>query len=400
MAYFYGQPAASLYTSCRTSQNIIDNGGKVIENLDGTVSVFIGYDGELIPYDLNEVCCKKLNEGYFFDTNSQKCKHSEIASNPSSCLTNTPLNLIINPKGNDGSLFFVNKNQNCSLDINFSYLFKIKCQDLLKSLTPDNSTVTAENFLTKEINKVKLEIQELEVKKESITNDIVKLDSDLKKTPYSIECDSYPIEYLNNNFSNVVVYERTPPTLATRNYQEYYKNYTKTGFGSQKWNSPIYWTGYMDEFNYGTEVEPPKTKKVNFCITEPNGLFVWGTILGNRYQSFLNGDPDSYTCEDVITFTYPYVANRFSECTTPFGSKNIISNKISIKANEIIEIDKQIDEKEIELINLENSLTTEVQTCKTPLEVLETLNVSMSLDVVESTNKTKSVYSKNLVNMT
>ena len=94
MAYFYGSPAANLYSGCRTAKFITDNGGKVVENLDGTVSVFRPYKDTLIPYDLNETCCKVLNGNYKFDLDSQKCKWSEIPSNPSTCLTNTPLKKI------------------------------------------------------------------------------------------------------------------------------------------------------------------------------------------------------------------------------------------------------------------------------------------------------------------
>ena len=397
MAYFYGQTAAGLYTGCRSAKFIIDNGGKVIENLDGTVSVFRAYKDALIPYDLNETCCKVLSENYTFDLDSQKCKWSEIPSNPSTCLINTPLKLVVNPKGNDGSLFFVNENQTCSLDINFSYLFKIKCQDLLNTLTSTNNN-TYETNLKKEINDLNLKLNKLNTEKDVITDDILVLNSELPKTPYSIVCDNYPIDKVYTN-TNVIVVPTTATKTSTRNFEEYYKNYTKTGFGTQKWNSPLYWAGNNESWLLEPTEVKQLTTKVNYCIIEPDGLVKWSNILGNRYQAFLNGDPNSYNCEDVVALTYPYEPSVFVDCKTPFGAKTKLINTINQKGIELNNKETEINNVEIEIISLENSLTTEVETCKRPLEVLETLNVSMSLEVVESPNKIKSVYEENLINV-
>jgi hypothetical protein len=396
MAYFYGQTSAGLYTGCRTAKFITDNGGQIVGNSDGSVSVFRGHNGELIPYELNETCCKKLNENYTFDLDSQKC-YSAITSNTNTCSINTPLKLVVNPKGNDGSLFFVDNNQKCSLDINFSYLFKIKCQDLLNTLTATNNS-EYENNLKKQINGLNLKLNKLNTEKDVLTDDILVLNSELSKTPYSIACDKYPLDKVYTK-TNVIVVPTTTTTSKTKNIQDYYKNYSKTGFGTQKWNSPLYWAGNNEDWLLEPTEVTQLTTKVNYCITEPNGLIKWSNILGNRYQAFLNGDPKSYTCDDVIALTYPYESDIFEDCKTPFGAKTKLLNSINQKGIELSNKETEINDTEIEIINLENNLNIETQTCNTPLEVLETLNVSMSLEVVESPNKIKSVYEENLINV-
>src|ERR1017187_5139916 len=111
-------------TNCLDSNTVIANGGSVIENLDGSVSV---YTSGNVPTVLSKICCETLNVNYFFDIENQICKWSK--ENPS-CPLNT-FKVVLNPTGNDGSMFIVEPNDNCSLTIDFDYLFKVKCETLV-----------------------------------------------------------------------------------------------------------------------------------------------------------------------------------------------------------------------------------------------------------------------------
>lgn len=118
-------------TDCLDSKTITANGGSVVENLDGSVSV---YTSENLPVVLNKLCCENLNNNYFFDIDKQVCKWSENAVT-TTCSLNETFKVVLNPTGNDGSLFIVEENENCSLTIDFDYLFKIKCETLVEILT-------------------------------------------------------------------------------------------------------------------------------------------------------------------------------------------------------------------------------------------------------------------------
>ena len=82
-------------------------------------------------------------------------------------------------------LFFVDtdNNESCSLTIDFDYLLKIKCEDLLQIANP-----TTTNVNQRLINQIILDNEELAVRIENVTNQIVVLNSQLATTPYSIEC--------------------------------------------------------------------------------------------------------------------------------------------------------------------------------------------------------------------
>lgn len=106
---------------------IIDYNGSVIENPDGSVSVFLPTDSGFSPLILGKTCCEFIKPTYTFDIETQTCKWTEKVSG---CSLDNIIKLVINPKGNDGTLFYVVDNDNCFLNIDFNYLFKIKCETL------------------------------------------------------------------------------------------------------------------------------------------------------------------------------------------------------------------------------------------------------------------------------
>ncbi len=116
-------------SECLTAIEIIETGGEVINNPDGTISVFyLEGDLGLIPLSLTKPCCEALGVGAFFDIDRQECRWSEISSN--TCDINSTLKILLNPTGNDGTIFNIDPDENCILKVSFDYLFKIKCESI------------------------------------------------------------------------------------------------------------------------------------------------------------------------------------------------------------------------------------------------------------------------------
>ena len=184
---------ADTKNNCLTSDEIIKNNGQVIKNHDGTISVFYNNPSlGLYPVQLTLTCCKALDPNYIFDIDTQTCQWSNI---PKTCGFSEPINLIVNPKGDDGTLFFVDsfENEACDLKISFDYLLKIKCENLLNIANPTITTNYASNETLSQINTSQQQIEYLNSQIESLTNSIILLNEEILITPYSMECVRFPI---------------------------------------------------------------------------------------------------------------------------------------------------------------------------------------------------------------
>lgn len=122
--------------SCISLSVIENNGYTLVEDSSGSVFLF---DSQNInqTYRINtKPCCEAL--GYTFDIVNQKClwKDTELNLND--------FKIILNPEGNHSTLFSVDENQTCCLDISFDYMFKFDCADLnaLMSGTTSSSNQT------------------------------------------------------------------------------------------------------------------------------------------------------------------------------------------------------------------------------------------------------------------
>ena len=180
---------------CLTKKEILDNTNRqgFVENSDGTVSVYRYNDSfELYPVPLALECCKVLDPNYYFDINTQTCRWAQPHD---TCGFSEPINLIVNPKGNDGTLFFVDdfEKETCDLKISFDYLLKIKCEDLLNIVNPTITTNIQSQETIKQIVSLQMEIESVNTDIETITNEIILLNQEYLDTPYSIECKQFPI---------------------------------------------------------------------------------------------------------------------------------------------------------------------------------------------------------------
>lgn len=107
----------------------------IYNNPNGTISTFTisPSTGELIPYKLTKPCCENI--GGVFDIVTQKCFKGKIIDG---CDYVQPFNLVLNPVGNDGTIFSEITNETCTLEVQFDYLFKFDCNKLSEFIDDNN----------------------------------------------------------------------------------------------------------------------------------------------------------------------------------------------------------------------------------------------------------------------
>jgi len=350
---------------CLTVEQVRATNGSVIENTDGSVSLFQKSGDKLIPVKLNKNCCETLSPNYVFDENTQKC----MWGTPSNCEINNSYKLTLNPTGNDGAVFNVFDNETCSLNIEFDYLFKVSCKSLMNMLTNTNTSVSFLNSEVKfEINKLQNDIEEQTVLCETISTQIDILQQQIDNTPYSVECGA---EYIT---------PESLPTIPTSVAQ----SFENTGFGDDTKKVPI------DDSN--SEYKSLVNQNVGtYCLTD-DGLDLFKRIIGDfNYSLFLNGDSNSYTCADIDVLIQRNINNNLIYlCNVPFGSKTELLNQKQILEQQLSNCNSRVQS----LINELNALTESglvTSECNKPINFFETLDVTMTLYVVEN-NQSTSVY--------
>jgi len=231
--------------------------GSVIENNDGT--------GVKSPFILSKACCEYLGNNYFFDIENQKCRWSS----PATCNIQNTFKLVLNPNGNDGSIFYVENGDSCSLSVDFDYLFKIKCETLNEIINKNTTTSNQpiDPILQAEINDLQNQLDNKTKLCDSYTSQITEFNEAFNNTLYSIVCNSIPQESTVDG-----------PYIVTAG---------STAFGN---------VAPFSFYKFDFDLTPGQI----YCITEPDGLNEWRKILGEvRYANFINGDLTSYTCADV-----------------------------------------------------------------------------------------------------
>jgi hypothetical protein len=352
--------------SCRTLTDEVKKNG-VIENPDGSISVFVNTNGTLTPVTLTKMCCEVLStkskSNYYFDLDSQTCRWGPLKS--ISCETPEPFKVVLNPKGNDGSIFYYENNENCILNVKFDYLFKLDCEALSMGLNQKSSPNNPTNKVNQELNE---KYENEKATYDELQNELEYLISLYETTRHSIICETFSSTPTTNE---VVVTEKQK------------QPFTKTGFN-----------GGLAPFSFPSIVE--KTN-VNFCISEPDGLKTWENILGsNRFNRFIVGDSTSYTCADVFEI---YTQNNSSnieliyECNTPFGSKADLLTQI-----EDVMLKQKTLKGELTVLNTKISefKADSKNICDTPIGVMENLDVSMTIEVVENDGSLTQVYEESI----
>jgi hypothetical protein len=362
------------FTRCLDKNTIFDDyNGDIIEDpKTGIVSVYLPSVSNA-PITLSKVCCEALDPNYFFDIENQKCRFAPLDN---SCSLSDPFKLVLNPIGNAGTLFYVEPNDTCTLNIDLDYLFKIKCDTLATILKGGGRSVGIKGGVETISNPLQTQLEEQIAKCNEITIRINKLSDDLKNLSHSIYCENIPV---------LPTVTHVGPTKV--------KSFSKTAFGR---TAP-----------FGFDLQDSVVAGQNYCLTEPAGLDAWHNLLGDtNYTLFLQGNINSFTCKDVQTLfaqnTVIVNNNLFNNtqqpvymvaCDTPFGTKSNVIAQI----NELSQVQKKCQEtikslqSEIPTIGLVPETQVQTAGCKTPLEMFETFDVSLTLDIVTSANTLQTI---------
>ena len=327
-----------------------------VKNSDRTVSIFQGVN----PLAPTLQCCSY--SGFTFDSDKQKCYWTE----PVPCDIENPFKITLNPVGNDGALFFTADNESCTLDIEFDYLFKFTCRTLLDMLSVQNPTLNT--FISSEdkqiFNQLLQDIEYQETLCATLTGQKDLIETQISGTPYSVSCQPSTTQTSLGTL---------PPSAVS--------GFSNTGFNQG--------TGQPSGL---TQSPSPVLNNNIYCLT-PNGLIEWERILGTtNYQNFLNGDPSSYTCNDITTLLSRdnnFAFSLTNICNIPFGSRTLLENQLLDLTQQLSICQNSLDK----LIAQRDSFQdTPIQTlCNKPIDMFETLDVSMSLDITDSSNVTTSV---------
>lgn len=342
---------------CQSKDTIINNGGRINENVDGTVSVYQNENGILVNAPLNKYCCELLDSSYTWDLDKQQCRWG------AGCDNTTPFKVVLNPFGNDGAIFSVDElnSETCTLDISFDYLFQVNCDDIIEKIRES----TSNNVNGELISQLQIDYKNCTSQLERYQNELNSLILELETTPYVIICDN-----TNYDENNILV----NPI-----------KYTQTTLTNQK--LPI---GF----------QPPNAILLNglnqLCLTEA-GLEQWNIILGNvRYQAWItsNGvDINQYTCSDVeaLDVLDNNTGTLFGTCGVSITARQELINRIDELRNIISTYDC-------------NAILSEINEldgpCSTVTEILESLDVCMTLEVVNTnTNLLETVYEESIFNI-
>ncbi len=184
-------------TSCLGIEDITNNNWQLVENYDGTVSLYDTNLSNISSTIETKPCCEAL--GYTFDLDEQKCKWG-TGTSECNFYAKDPYKIVLNPNINEGVLFTYEDNETCTLDISFDYLFKFECNDVLDAVFGNNGgqrlveLKDSINLLSQELTNVNNEITFL-------TNQLqIELGYDI---PYVIQCIiGKTKEYTNNFYDN------------------------------------------------------------------------------------------------------------------------------------------------------------------------------------------------------
>jgi hypothetical protein len=161
--------------NCITRESIVKNKLTLVEDTSGSVFLFDS-ENQNITYRINtKPCCEAL--GYNFDIVNQKCLWKTESEGKND------FKIILNPEGNHGTLFNINENQTCCLDVSFDYMFKFDCAELIEATS--ETTTTVSNVNEEVITKLTERVRENEI----LITRYEELIVELEKTPYVVECN-------------------------------------------------------------------------------------------------------------------------------------------------------------------------------------------------------------------
>ena len=346
---------------CQTSDAVVDTGGIVNENSDGSVSVY-NNDGSYRP--LTKECCETLNPSYTFDFNEQQCRWGAGCDED-----NKPYQLVLNPNGNAGVIFDVDgdNGEDCILNVKFDYLFNLDC-DIIYDALQANQLFTLDGDTQALVFQLSGRCEEISTLVSTLEVNLISLTTELSNTPYVIQCSEI---------------------IKDPEHEVHETQKTVGGFNS------LLPPNAFPISEYGI---------VTYCLT-PSGLTAWNTILGTvNYDTWFASEgvnTSLYTCVDVdaLLDLDNGSGDLIGTCDVSVTTRQEIITQITETQEEIITLTNECDEIQIQIATLIGDTN-----CNTFLEMLETLNVSMTLEVIDypspaNTPVSTTVYEETIFNI-
>jgi hypothetical protein len=377
----YKLELTSYNETCFDANEIISNNWQLVENYDGTVSLFDEVLSNISSIIETKPCCEKL--GYTFDLENQKCRWQEHKT-LCDVLGGDPFKVILNPNNNNGVLFNFSDNETCFFDISFDYLFKFECEDILKVVEGIEGQKNSEN--TKNINELTLEIINEE-------NNIIFLTEQIETEngydiPYVIQCVN------TNTATNAANYFNKSGQINT------VTNNQKDAYDSENTKSAF------------IKKTPPGALGLNdggitnYCLTDI-GLAAWKVILGdNTYNKWFNSngiDTNVYVCADVEELLKGDTTENTlitTKCDYSIYDKDISLKKIADLQLQLNDANNKKNELSIELAELELENLEEIPNNCELLSIFEDFSVDFTLETLNTTtNILETVYSESIMNI-
>jgi hypothetical protein len=358
---------------CSTKDEIISSGGLVVENEDGTVSVYVQTTDGLSYQPLTKPCCEALatissengpTPMYTFDIDNQKCRWG------GGCYSDAkPFKVVMNPLGNDGVIFNTNNlnNEHCTLKISFDYLFQINCNDILARLNEVSNNNGLDAETQAEIDSLTIQQERCQRELETYYEQLIVLQNQLNVTPFVIQCTT----------------DSQPPIKPVKWVSKDNPSNLDIGFGTTVMKFPL-----------------AASNTSTYCLTDA-GLDAWQTILGsNNYNLWFNSNgtnKTTYTCVHVNM-----LLTQDNNNGNLLGSCDVSLTARDEKSKELIILQSRIKSKEEECQKISANLDVIRPdiTCSTVSEIIESLNVSMTLDMYNQTTELlETVYEESLINI-
>jgi len=366
MAYFF------YLFDCSDRDTIIENGGQIVENDNGSVSVYNQNNGSLTSTPITKYCCELLDSTYTWDLDNQQCRWG------AGCEGNIkPFKVVLNPKGNDGVIFSVDNNNDevCTLDISFDYLFQLDCDDVVTTLMGNHSTNSLTNIELIQLNELQEEYDDCIRRKIILESELNFTILQLESTPYVIQCN----KTLNGGLE--------PTGNPTGNPTGKPVRFTPNTIESQK--LPVNFIPPNAILLFGMN---------NLCLTDL-GLQQWELILGaNRYNAWINSyatDLTQYGCSDVVALDVlnNNTGTLFGTCEVSITARQELENRISVIRKTLLDYD--CDSILAQINGLQGD-----GPCSTVTEILETLNICMTLELVNpNTGDLETIYEQSIFNI-
>jgi len=348
----------SLSNPCLTTDQIISGGGKILNQIDGSVSVWVKKDNGLVPYtNINtKPCCEYL--GYIFDVENQKC----LWSDPVSCDT-CEMKIVINPNGNDGDYYLVNENSNCSLDVNLDYIFKFDCSILESGKTVNE----AASLIESELEMLQDELADKELECASLSGQCVQYTNIYTAMCYTILVSKHLSDYDELNNPAIQQGPGKQPTTSTNVnlpvIPQFYTVCCLTDLGLERWNS------ILGDIKYEAWLASNGCDTTIYTSTQSQQLYNEGNDFATENNTF---NPYFLETDAKICDKQQAYLEKVEKCK---AYEDCLA--------EIAELESQIADLQIQLSELED----EGVLCNDPITNLENFKAWFSLDVETETPK-------------